>query len=277
MLSTQGYTFYNEAGEVYSFDIRTEGPTTSNECIQATVDSDVKMTVLIPINPVMADKLTSLETVSQVGIALDGVPIFGDAPSVLDTGHMPALDTCGGHIDPGGGVSWHATATDVNAIYKAEGVDAKCSNVTQDQTAQFGYAFDGFAMYGTLNYDGSVPDDLDQCGGHVGLTEKGGEAVYHYHARDSFPNLPTCLVGVVAKDNFSTNASGGLGSSHGGGGPGGPGPDFDSVAEALGVDADLLEQAIKEAGGRDADLSQVAEALRVSVDALQKAMPNPKK
>lgn len=104
MLSTQGYTFYNEAGEVYSFDIRTEGPTTSNECIQATVDSDVKMTVLIPINPVMADKLTSLETVSQVGIALDGVPIFGDAPSVLDTGHMPALDTCGGHIDPGGGI-----------------------------------------------------------------------------------------------------------------------------------------------------------------------------
>jgi hypothetical protein len=275
MLDEQGYTFFNEDGEVYSFDIRTEAPVETNECIQASLDTDVEMTVLIPANPVMADEPTSLETVSQVGIGLDGVPIFGDAPSVLDTGHMPALDTCGGHIDPGGWYHWHATATDVNAIFEHAGINAECVNVAQDETAQFGYAFDGFGMYGPLNYDGSTPDDLDECGGHIAATEEGGESVYHYHSGSSFPNLPACLVGVVAQDNFSTTAAGGLGSSNGGGGPG-AGPDVDAIAETLGVDADLLTQAIEDAGGRNADLNAVAEQLGVSVDDLQAAMPGAK-
>lgn len=34
MLDAQGYTFIDESGEVYSFDIRVEGPTEANECIQ---------------------------------------------------------------------------------------------------------------------------------------------------------------------------------------------------------------------------------------------------
>lgn len=278
MLDEQGYTFFNEAGEVYSFDIRIEGPTEANECIAGSVDPEVEMTVLIPANPVMADESTSLGTVSKVGIGLDGVPIFGDAPSVLDTGHMPALDTCGGHVDPGGWYHWHATATDVNGVYEATGVEAECVNVEQDQAAQFGYAFDGFAMFGTLNYDGSAPNDLDECGGHIGLTEDGGEPVYHYHSGSSFPNLPTCLVGVVAKDNFSTNAARGLGSTNGQGGPDGPGggaPDFDAIAETLGVDANLLRQTLEDAGGRNADLNDVASTLGITVDVLQSAMPGP--
>ncbi|QPM92317.1 YHYH protein [Pseudooceanicola algae] len=277
MLDEQGYTFFNDDGEVYSFDIRTEQPVETNECIQATVDTDVEMTVLIPANPVMAEEKTDLGTVAQVGIGLDGVPIFADAPSVLDTGHMPALDTCGGHIDPGGWYHWHATATDLNTVFENEGVAAECLNVEQDQTAQFGYAFDGFAMYGTLNQDGSVPDDLDECGGHIGRPEQGEEPVYHYHSGTTFPNLPTCLVGVVAQDNFSTNAAGGIGAANAGGGPGGPGgaPDFDAIAEALGVEPAQLEQAMQDAGGRNADLNAVAEQLGVSVDALQAAMPGP--
>ena len=274
MLDEQGYTFFNEDGEVYSFDIRTEAPTETNECIQGSVDPEVEMSVLILANPVMAEEPTDLDTVAQVGIGLDGVPIFGDAPSVLDTGHMPALDICGGHVDPGGWYHWHATATDVNAIFESEGVDAECVNVEQDQTAQFGYAFDGFGMYGPLDYDESAPEGLDECGGHIGLTEDGGEAVYHYHSGATFPNLPACLVGVVAQDNFSTNAAGGLGSANGGGGPG-AGPDFDAIADNLGVDADLLRQAMENAGGRNADLNAVADQLGVSVDELQAAMPGP--
>lgn len=280
MLDNQGYTFFNDEGEVYSFDILIEGPTESNECIMGSLDSEVEMTVLIPMDPVIADEPTSLETVAQVGIGLDGVPIFGDAPSVLQTGHMPALDVCGGHVDPGGWYHWHATATDVNTIYDAEGVDAECTNVVQNQTAQFGYAFDGFALYGPLNYDGSLPDDLDECGGHIGVAEKGGDPVYHYHSGSTFPNLPACLVGVVARDNFSTNASGGLGSDNGRGGPGagGPGgtPDFKSIAEILGVDAEVLQKTLRDAGGRDANLDEVAGQLGIDVDALRNAMPAPK-
>lgn len=287
MLDAQGYTFFNEAGEVYSFDIRVEGPTEPNECISGSVDTDVEMTVLIPVTPVMAEEPAMLGTVSKIGIGLDGVPIFADAPSVLHTGHMPALDTCGGHVDPGGWYHWHATATDVNALFEKEGVDADCVNVEQDQTAQFGYAFDGFAMYGSREHDGSVPSGLDECGGHVGLTEEGGEPVYHYHASESFPNLPACLVGVVARENFSTSASNGIGSASAPGGPGGPGPggargpgrpggpDFAAVAKTLGVDADLLRRTLIEAGGPRADLNEVAGKLGVTVGALQAALPRP--
>lgn len=39
-----------------------------------------------------------LATVSQVGLAFDGVTIFCDAPSVGDAGGLPALDACGVHI-----------------------------------------------------------------------------------------------------------------------------------------------------------------------------------
>ncbi|WP_182911598.1 YHYH protein [Paracoccus sp. JM45] len=274
MLDGQGYTFFTEQGKVYSFDILVEGPTEPHECIQASGDPDVEMTVVIPANPVLADKPTSLGTVAKVGIGLDGVPIFADAPSVLQTGHMPALDTCGGHIDPGGWYHWHATATDLNEIYKSEGVNAECSHVEQDKTAQFGYAFDGFGMFGTLNYDGSTPENLDQCGGHIGLTEEGGEPVYHYHSATTFPNLPTCLAGVVAQDNFSTNATGGIGSTNGARSHDGP-PDLAAIAKTLNVDSDLLEQAIEKAGGPNADMNELADQLGVSVEALQAALPGP--
>ena len=58
--------------------------------------------MLLSLTPVKAEKITDLGTVAKVGLALDGVPIFADAPSILNTGHMPALDTCGGYVDPGG-------------------------------------------------------------------------------------------------------------------------------------------------------------------------------
>jgi hypothetical protein len=167
--------------------------------------------------------VTNLGTVATVGVALDGVPIFADAPSVLQTGHLPALDPCGGHIDPGGWYHWHATSTDIATVYKEGTVDAQCG-VTQSPSAQFGYAFDGFAMFGSRDQDGAVPSDLDECGGHVGPTPTNAQGVYHYHSTSKFPNLPRCLVGVVAKENFRTTATSGIGSVNGGGGPRGPRP-----------------------------------------------------
>ncbi|MBT8155700.1 YHYH protein [Epibacterium ulvae] len=192
--------------------------------------------MLIPIDPVTAAEPTSLGTVAKVGLALDGVPIFADAPSVLEIGHMPALNTCGGHVDPGGWYHWHATATDINSVFASEGVDASCANVVQDATAQFAYAFDGFAIYGSLEADGSIPIGLDACGGHIGPVPGQTGGVYHYHANDSFPNLPKCLVGVVALNNLTTTAEQGIGSPRAQGGLNGPCPDFAAIAEKLGVE-----------------------------------------
>lgn len=271
MLADMGYNFYDADGTVHVFDIRVEGPTDPNECISGSFDEAVEMTVLIPTTPQMADTPTALGTVAKVGLSLSGVPIFADAPSVLDTGHMPALDVCAGHVDPGGWYHYHGTATDLETVYDHSGVQGSCANAIQDAKLQFGYAFDGYAIMGSLEHDGSTPRDLDDCGGHVD-----GDS-YHYHSDGEFPNLPACLVGLSANDNFSTTAAAGIGSQGGpdGGPNGGQGgrPDFEAIAAELGIDAETLMQTMQDAGGPQADLAAVAAILGVDEAALRAALP----
>jgi len=147
---------------------------------------------------------------------------------------MPALDTCGGHVDPGGWYHWHTASTDIETVFAHEDVDADC-HLEQDASALFGYAFDGYPIYGSTDSDGAVPSDLDACNEHIGTTREHPKGAYHYHASLDFPNLPPCLIGVQAKENFTTTAEVGVGASPppgqaitrrsppGGDGPGGPG------------------------------------------------------
>jgi hypothetical protein len=282
MLDELGYRFFDEDGNVYSVDNATERPTVDHACINVSVDESVEITMLLPTDPVMADTPTQLGTVGKVGVALDGVPIFSDAPEIQVTGHMPALDTCGGHVDPGGWYHWHATSTDVATVFEAEDVAAECA-LEQNASAQFGYAFDGFALYGSHEPDGSEPMGLDQCNGHVAPVADGSE-VYHYHASETFPNLPPCLVGVQAQDNFTTTATAGIGAQRAGedgrneaprpegGGPGGMPPGFDEAAAALGVEAQALIEALG-GPGQQPDLAAAAEVLGVTKEALRSALP----
>lgn len=214
MLSEQGYTFYDAEGTISISDPSSGQRPNGNTCLEAGLDTEIEVSVLIPTEPKMAAAPTDLGTVALVGIALDGVPIFADAPSVLQTGQMPALDTCGGHVDPGGYYHWHATASDIETALAHEHVEAECVHETAP-TDLFGYAYDGYAMYGSADMDGTLPDDLDPCSGHVGMTPRSETPVYHYHASESFPNLPPCLVGVTAMDNFITNAKTGIGAQNG--------------------------------------------------------------
>ena len=221
MLTAQGYEFYDADGNVYIGDPAGGIQAGVNNCLEATAAEAVEMTVRIPLQPVMAETPTDLGTVAQVGLSIDAVPIFADAPSVLQTGHLPALDECGGHIDPGGWYHWHATATDIDSSFAHEGVDVHC-HLDQSATALFGFAFDGYPIYGSVDQDGSIPTDLDECSGHMGATADYPDGVYHYHASLEFPNLPSCLMGVSAENAFATTASAGIGAA-GGRGPGGPG------------------------------------------------------
>ena len=276
MLASQGYKFYDDKGQVNITDVRTTRPGTHNSCLSASVDEKVEMTVLLPLAPIKADKPTSLGTVAKVGLAVDGVPIFADAPSVLQTGHMPALDTCGGHIDPGGWYHWHATSTDIDSVYQHTNVDASCA-LAQKADALFAYAFDGYAMYGSVDSNGQVPTDLDSCNGHTGPTPEHPEGVYHYHASLSFPNLPTCLRGVSAQGNFSTTAQQGIGSQRapGRGAHEGPPPGLDAAAKKLGVSEKALMAAIVANGGRQLNTAAAAKALGVGEEALKAALPKP--
>ncbi|MGJ8595712.1 YHYH protein [Sulfitobacter sp.] len=284
MLDEQGYRFFDEDGTVHVVDNATERPTVDHACINVSVDEEVEITMLLPVTPVVAENPTPLGVVSKIGVALDGVPIFSDAPSVQQTGHMPALDTCGGHIDPGGWYHWHATSTDIETVFAEQGVIADCA-VEQDSAALFGYAFDGFALFGSTEADGTPATDLDACNGHVGLTAEG--ETYHYHATAEFPNLPACLVGVQAKDNFSTTATAGVGATRAGvggrnepprpgaGTPGQIPAGFDTAAEVLGVSTDTLMEALGDPQAGRPDLAAAAEKLGISEEALKAALPAP--
>lgn len=214
MLKAQGFEFYDAVGNVYIGDPAGSINPDVNNCLVASAAKDVEMTVRIPLKPMMAETPTDLGTVAHVGLGVDAVPIFADAPSVLDRGHLPALDLCGGHIDPGGWYHWHATATDIDSSFEHEGLDAHC-HLDQSAAALFAYAFDGYPIYGSVEEDGSSPTDLDGCGGHTGATADYPDGVYHYHARLEFPNLPPCLVGVSAENSFETTASAGIGAARG--------------------------------------------------------------
>ncbi|MGL4610806.1 MAG: YHYH protein [Trueperaceae bacterium] len=276
MLDEQGFSFYDEAGNINIANPGAGGgrPGSGNYCLEASEDNTVEATVLIPLQPVLADSPTQLDTVAQVGLALSSIPIFADAPSVLDTGNLPALDTCGGHIDPGGWYHWHATATDIDSSFAHEGVEAHC-HLEQSASELFSYAFDGYPIYGSSELDGHVPTDLDECNGHIGATPDYPEGVYHYHASLEFPNLPTCLVGTSAEGAFRTTASGGIGSGPGGGGPGGgPGgrPDFSAAAAQLGVTEEELMAAL---GEPPFDLEAAAEKLGMTSEELEQVLPPP--
>lgn len=267
MLASQGYRFYDETGAIAISNPGSGArPGQDHTCLMAIPDDSVTITMLVPVSPTLAQEPTALGTVAKVGVALDGVPIFADAPSVLHTGHLPALDLCGGHIDPGGWYHWHGAATDIQTAFDTEGVAANCA-LPQNSSAQFGLAFDGFAIFGSKEPDGSTPTGLDDCQGH-----RDENGVYHYHASEDFPNLPPCLSGVVARDNFATTAQTGIGAPGFGQERGTP-PGFDEAAETLGVDAHVLFEALRGAGGPNADLSAVAQSLGIDVDALRAALP----
>ncbi|MEO9653422.1 YHYH protein [Marinomonas sp.] len=299
MLAEQGYTFYDEKGRVYITDFADKKSPHEHSCINVAVDKEVEITMLIPTEPVIADASSKLGVVDKVGMTLSGVPIFSDAPSVQQTGHIPVLDTCAGHVDPGGWYHYHGTATDMASVYEHEGVHAEC-HLAQDSSALFGYAFDGIGIYGSHDENGRLPTDLDTCHGHLGYVQGKQEKVYHYHATEDFPNLPPCLSGVVARNNFSTTAETGVGAVKNKGSqtmaehpdepdgqrrrmqgdqsePRGEGfpPGFEEAAQTLGVSVDELFQALNDAGGPNADIGQVAKVLGISEEALTAALPQP--
>jgi hypothetical protein len=102
-LKEQGYAFFGDDGKVHISTDLSVKPAFTNACLSVAADPAVTATILLPMVPKVSGSDTALGTVAKIGLALDGVPIFADAPSVLQTGHMPALNPCGGHVNPGRG------------------------------------------------------------------------------------------------------------------------------------------------------------------------------
>ena len=237
LMESQGFEFVDEDGNITITDPgagAADAAGTANSCLEATPDDSFHLQVLLPTEPEDLDEPTDLSTISQVGVALDGITIFGDAPSVADRGGLPALDACGGHIDPSGYYHWHFGAESIQTNLDEANTNLTCS-VEQDREALVAFALDGYPIYGPED-DGEVPTDLDECSGHVADTAEFGET-YHYHLSDDSPNLPACRVGASATGAISSpdndaaaipngegGGGGGPGGGPGGGGPGGAAP-----------------------------------------------------
>ena len=227
MMSDQGFEFVDADGNITITDPgagAASSSTTPNSCLEATADGSFHLQVLLPVTPENLDEPTDLTTISQIGVALDGVTIFGDAPSVADRGGLPALDACGGHIDPSGYYHWHFGAESIQTNLDEAGADVTCG-IEQDVESLVGFSFDGYAIYGPEE-DGAVPTDLDDCSGHISDTEEFGE-VYHYHLSYDSPNLPLCRVGAAANSKLTSpdNSDAALPDGEGGPGGGGGAPD----------------------------------------------------
>ena len=224
LMKSQGYEFASSDGDITITD-PAEGAasssTTENSCLEATPDDSYHLQVLIPTSPEKLDTPTDLSTISQVGLALDGVTSFGDAPSVADRGGLPALDACGGHIDPSGYYHWHFGAESIQTNLDKADAGVTCS-VDQDAEALVGFAYDGYGIYGPEE-DRDIPTDLDNCSGHVSETTELGK-IYHYHLTYDSPNLPTCRTGAVAESALTSpdNADAALPNGEGPGGGAGP-------------------------------------------------------
>ncbi len=130
-------------------------------------------TLTVPIIPEIAPTGT-VTGLGAIGIAVTGVPIFNDLEGPnrpLEEMIVETFDYAGAHNGPSG---YH---------YHIESYDVPENTVlSHDDEKLVGIMADGFLIYGRREMDGSYPTDLDESGGHFGVTQhSNGEEIYHYH------------------------------------------------------------------------------------------------
>ena len=151
----------------------------------------------IPLNPVIATNSLGVPTPipidavhftrGAIAIAANGVPIFNYHTNTgLDSFVDGQLDKYGGHCGRGDDYHYHIAPL---KLY-SEG------QTTTNLPCAF--SFDGFAVYGTEEPDGSpmAPLDLDDTNGHYG-----SNGVYHYHGTSSPPYMIGKFKGQVTEDD----------------------------------------------------------------------------
>lgn len=104
---------------------------------------------------------------AAVGIAFNGVEFAPPAPieAILAAHTIAPFDDAGGHLNPHDGYHYHAVTDHIKKIAQPDG-----------HAPMIGYAMDGYGLFAHRNEDGTIPNDLDKCGGH--WDERRG---YHYH------------------------------------------------------------------------------------------------
>ncbi|WP_435654601.1 YHYH protein [Cellulophaga baltica] len=209
-METDGYDIIDDQGKIRMDDFNSGRPDPNFDyCLAAAPDNDLKLTFLIPAEPKLSGTNNVIETIELVGVSLDGVPINGNPPSVINGppipnatgGNIPSLDPCGGHNDPAGYYHWHFVPEVMNQVLAAHHItEVSCTLINQAETVKLiGFAKDGFPIYAYAQ----EPSDVDDCGGRIANTTEYPGGIYHYVASTTrAPNVPKCLKGVAATRGF---------------------------------------------------------------------------
>ena len=143
----------------------------------------------IPLSPAYADNPISIETELQrgaIGIAANGIPIFNPLnASGLISKQVGELDDFGGHSGRADDYHYHTAPLHLEAT---------------SGTKPIAYAFDGFAVYGSIEPDGSPMEPLDEYHGH-----EISDGSYHYHGTDTYPYMVAAMRGDVTLDPMTTS------------------------------------------------------------------------
>ena len=132
----------------------------------------------IPLHPTVPSSPTPT-SVGPLGVAVNGVPIFNPFAQngVTDAVANGEMDVCGGHAGRADDYHYHAAPT--------------CLMDDLPPGNPVGFAFDGYAIHGFTDPDGSTPSGVDECNGHV---DARGE--YHYNTVPGFPYMLGCFHGA---------------------------------------------------------------------------------
>ena len=135
-----------------------------------------------PATPQLAAEPVSARTGlfrGAIALAVNGIPIFNALNNRGDDAFLVGeLDEFGGHCGRADDYHYHAAP-----LHLAEVVGP---------ANPIAYALDGFAIYGSIEPDGSPLEPLDEYNGHTGP-----DGVYHYHGTTTYPYINGGLVGVV--------------------------------------------------------------------------------
>ena len=191
---TEAYTYYSAAPAGH--DPRTGIPGSDYSSAAAIGVSPYDVTMQLPRNPkysTVPNPIAALPT----GIALTGAVWHAEIANASATQwYNPVsilpLDQCFGHP--------------YSQQYHYHAYSWRCfpHQGTAGHSPLFGYALDGFGIYGPQGDDGEMVTNsqLDQCHGHIGTVLWDGKLteIYHYHLNNQYPYSIGCFRGVVDYD-----------------------------------------------------------------------------
>jgi hypothetical protein len=142
----------------------------------------------IPLNPVLATTPVPVSAThflkGAIAVAANGVAIFNYHTNTgVDSFLDGQLDNYGGHCGRADDYHYHTAPMHLITL----------GQTTYNLPIAFG--LDGFAVYGSLEPDGSPMETLDANHGHYGTN-----GVYHYHGTATAPYMIGNMVGKVVED-----------------------------------------------------------------------------